>query len=268
MYLAAIADSQPQPPTMHSSQYPGGGVLQPGAHYMQKQQQQMMPQSLMAARFHVLRLISVQRRLFLICVEETSLPTEQTTDIPAACGTHPQTNDQNGVLESNTPENGYRLPRYNVNLQSIAVNGQILSIASSVFATSSNRGTIIDSGTTLAYLAEEVYDPFVNAINSANRFAIRKPYFYQGKPVLFNFLQGGAAVWCIGFQKLQGQGITILGGSLSVNVSAMNNGRTEFVNAGQLDNSSVPYEPCKLLPSIVVIAFLLHIAFFGVFLFL
>ncbi|GFP94111.1 hypothetical protein PHJA_001555500 [Phtheirospermum japonicum] len=48
-------------------------------------------------------------------------------------------------------------------------------------------------------------------INSANRFAIHKPYFYQGKPVLFNFLQGGAAVWCIGFQKLRGQGITILG---------------------------------------------------------
>ncbi|GFQ01470.1 grf1-interacting factor 1 [Phtheirospermum japonicum] len=50
MYLAAIADSQPQPPTMHSSQYPGGGVLQPGTHYMQQQQQQMTPQSLMAAR--------------------------------------------------------------------------------------------------------------------------------------------------------------------------------------------------------------------------
>lgn len=25
-------------------------------------------------------------------------------------------------------------------------------------------------------------------------------------------LQGGAALWCIGFQKIQGQGITILGG--------------------------------------------------------
>jgi hypothetical protein len=25
-------------------------------------------------------------------------------------------------------------------------------------------------------------------------------------------LQGGAAVWCIGFQKIQGQGVTILGG--------------------------------------------------------
>ncbi|GFP85877.1 aspartic proteinase-like protein 2 [Phtheirospermum japonicum] len=214
-------------------------------------------------------------------------------------------------------------PHYNVNLQSIAVNGQILPIASSVFATSSNRGTIIDSGTTLAYLAEEVYDPFVNAILQIVSQSV-SPIFTKGNQcyltsssvseifpsVSLNFaggasmvlrpedylLQqnsvGGAAVWCIGFQKLQGQGITILGDivlkdkvvvydlagqrigwanydcSLSVNVSTTNNGRTEFVNAGQLDNSSVRYEPCKLIPSIVVIAFLLHIAFFGVFPFL
>ncbi|XP_004302069.1 PREDICTED: GRF1-interacting factor 1 [Fragaria vesca subsp. vesca] len=50
MYLAAIADSQPQPPTMHP-QYPSGGMMQPGASYMQQQAaQQMSPQSLMAAR--------------------------------------------------------------------------------------------------------------------------------------------------------------------------------------------------------------------------
>ncbi|KAL8498703.1 hypothetical protein ACS0TY_021873 [Phlomoides rotata] len=40
----------------------------------------------------------------------------------------------------------FKLPHYNVNLQSIAVNGQTLSIDSSVFATTSNRGTIINSG--------------------------------------------------------------------------------------------------------------------------
>ncbi|XP_041022328.1 GRF1-interacting factor 1-like [Juglans microcarpa x Juglans regia] len=50
MYLAAIADSQPQPPTMHG-QFPSGGIMQPGAQYMHHQQaQQMTPQSLMAAR--------------------------------------------------------------------------------------------------------------------------------------------------------------------------------------------------------------------------
>ncbi|XP_050275235.1 GRF1-interacting factor 1 isoform X1 [Quercus robur] len=54
MYLAAIADSQPQPPTMHG-QFPPSGIMQPGAHYMQHQQaQQMTPQSLMAARSSML----------------------------------------------------------------------------------------------------------------------------------------------------------------------------------------------------------------------
>ncbi|KAG6682424.1 hypothetical protein I3842_13G141100 [Carya illinoinensis] len=57
-------------------------------------------------------------------------------------------------------------PHYNLNLQSISVNGQTLSIDPEVFATSSNRGTIVDSGTTLAYLAEEAYSPFVTAITS------------------------------------------------------------------------------------------------------
>lgn len=52
MYLAAIADSQPQPPTMH--QYSNAGV-QPGGHYLQHQQaQQMNQQSLMAARSSML----------------------------------------------------------------------------------------------------------------------------------------------------------------------------------------------------------------------
>lgn len=55
-------------------------------------------------------------------------------------------------------------PHYNLNLQSISVNGQTLSIDPSVFATSSNQGTIVDSGTTLAYLAEEAYNPFVSAV--------------------------------------------------------------------------------------------------------
>ncbi|KAM3360028.1 hypothetical protein BC332_30067 [Capsicum chinense] len=46
MYLAAIADSQPQPPSMHS-QLASGGMMQAGAHYLQQQQAQQ--QSFMAA---------------------------------------------------------------------------------------------------------------------------------------------------------------------------------------------------------------------------
>ncbi|KAE8720963.1 GRF1-interacting factor 1 [Hibiscus syriacus] len=53
--LAAIADSQPQPPTMHA-QFPSGGIMQPGGgHYMQHQQaQQMTQQPVMAARSSML----------------------------------------------------------------------------------------------------------------------------------------------------------------------------------------------------------------------
>ncbi|KAL9259124.1 GRF1-interacting factor 1-like protein [Drosera capensis] len=56
MYLAAIADSQPQPPLMHS-QFPPSGIMQPGAaHYMQQHQQvlAMSPQAMMAARSSML----------------------------------------------------------------------------------------------------------------------------------------------------------------------------------------------------------------------
>ncbi|KAL9248007.1 hypothetical protein vseg_021373 [Gypsophila vaccaria] len=55
MYLAAIADAQPQPATMHS-QYAQSSMMQSGAQYMQQQQQaqQMTPQALMAARSSML----------------------------------------------------------------------------------------------------------------------------------------------------------------------------------------------------------------------
>lgn len=52
-----------------------------------------------------------------------------------------------------------------MNLETIALNGQTLAISPQVFETSSNRGTIVDSGTTLAYLAEEAYEVFVNAVS-------------------------------------------------------------------------------------------------------
>ncbi|MCH97088.1 aspartic proteinase-like protein 2-like, partial [Trifolium medium] len=64
-------------------------------------------------------------------------------------------------------------PHYNLNLQSISVNGQPLKIDASVFATSNNSGTIVDSGTTLAYLAEEAYDSFVNAITATIPQSVR-----------------------------------------------------------------------------------------------
>ncbi|KAJ6309595.1 hypothetical protein OIU76_014520 [Salix suchowensis] len=187
-------------------------------------------------------------------------------------------------------------PHYNLYLQSISVNGQTLAIDSSVFGTSSNQGTIIDSGTTLAYLAEEAYDPFISAITSIVSPSVH-PYLSKGShcylmsssindifpQVSLNFAGGasmilipqdyliqqssitGALLWCIGFQKIQGQGITILGDlvlkdkivvydianqrigwanydcSMSVNVStALDTGKSEFVNAGTLSNNGSP----------------------------
>ncbi|CAN6561861.1 unnamed protein product [Malus baccata var. baccata] len=132
-------------------------------------------------------------------------------------------------------------PHYNLNMKNIAVNGQILDIASSVFATSDTQGTIVDSGTTLAYLAENAYDPFVNAITSAVSQSVT-PVTSQGEQcyivtssistafpqVSLNFdgnasmilrpedylLQqnsmNGDEVWCIGIAKNQGQQ-TVLG---------------------------------------------------------
>ncbi|PON32557.1 Aspartic peptidase [Parasponia andersonii] len=206
-------------------------------------------------------------------------------------------------------------PHYNLNLQSISVNGQALSIDPAVFATSSNRGTIIDSGTTLAYLAEEAYEPFINAITDAVSQSVR-PVLSKGTQcylitssvvdifpqVSLNFAGGAsmflrpqdyliqqnsigsAAVWCIGFQKIPGQGITILGDlvlkdkivvydlvghrigwanydcSMSVNVSTTSSiGKTEYVNAGQFnENSSFRNEACNSF-LVCVLGFLIHI---------
>ncbi|PON56146.1 Aspartic peptidase [Parasponia andersonii] len=204
-------------------------------------------------------------------------------------------------------------PHYNLDLQSIAVNGQILPIDQAAFATSNNRGTIVDSGTTLAYLVEEAYNPFVSAVTGYVSQSVT-PIVSKGNqcyvvptsisdifpPVSLNFaggasmvlkpeeylihqgFVGGAALWCIGFQKVQG-GITILGDlvlkdkifvydiahqrigwanydcSMSVNVSVTSS-KDEYINAGQLSStSSSPREMLfKMLPAAFVALLLLH----------
>ncbi|XP_044473965.1 aspartic proteinase 36-like isoform X6 [Mangifera indica] len=145
-------------------------------------------------------------------------------------------------------------PHYNINLQSISVNGTLLPIDPAAFAASNNRETIVDSGTTLTYLVEEAFDPFVDA--------------------------GGAAMWCIGFEKVQGE-VSILGDlvlkdkifvydlaqqrlgwanydcSLSVNVS-ITVGKDEFINAGQLSVSSSSRDMLLKMLLLSFIALLLH----------
>lgn len=206
-----------------------------------------------------------------------------------------------------------------MNLESIALNGQTLAISPQVFETSSNRGTIVDSGTTLAYLAEEAYEIFVNAISQAVsqnvrllvargnlcylttssvgdifptvslNFAGGATMVLRGEEYLIQQNSiGGAAVWCMGFQKISGQGLTILGDlvlkdkiivydlagqrigwasydcSQAVNVSATTSrGKTEYVNAGQYgNNSSSRNYPYTLLLS-VLLTFVLQALVFG-----
>ncbi|PIN01837.1 Aspartyl protease [Handroanthus impetiginosus] len=48
-------------------------------------------------------------------------------------------------------------PHYNVNLKAVEVGGEFLNLSTDLFDMGSSRGTIIDSGTTLAYLPSEVY---------------------------------------------------------------------------------------------------------------
>lgn len=58
---------------------------------------------------------------------------------------------------------------YNVNLESISVIVQTLTIDHSVFALSDHQpGIIIDYGTTLVYITEEAYTPVVDAVSTTS----------------------------------------------------------------------------------------------------
>ncbi|KAG5556747.1 hypothetical protein RHGRI_007123 [Rhododendron griersonianum] len=207
-------------------------------------------------------------------------------------------------------------PHYNLYLQSIAVNGQLLPIDPAVFATSTNRGTIVDSGTTLTYLVEEAFDPFVKAVTavvsqSATPFISKGNQCYRVPtsiseifpPVALNFAGGasmvlrpvdylvhdgfvdGAPMWCIGFQRVQDPGVSILGDlvlkdkiivydiagqrlgwadydcSTSVNVS-ITFGKDEFLNAGQLSVSrSSKTTLFKLIPLSITLL-IIHLSLF------
>ncbi|KAL7614147.1 hypothetical protein Lser_V15G07974 [Lactuca serriola] len=214
-------------------------------------------------------------------------------------------------------------PHYNVNLQSISVNGQTLSIDPSVFAIDDNQGgTIIDSGTTLGYLAEGAYTPFVDAITQSVSQSVQ-PLISKGNrcylitssvsdifPIVsLNFAGGasmnlrpqdyllqqnsvnGAEVWCIGFQTIPNQGITILGDLVlkdkiivydlggqrigwadydcetNVNVSSTSSGgRSEVVNAGQIGGvgSSLQITRYQLIPVLLLVSIVhLVVMFFG-----
>lgn len=45
------------------------------------------------------------------------------------------------------------------------MGGDVLQLPTDVFDAGDQKGTIIDSGTTLAYLPEEVYDPMLKKVD-------------------------------------------------------------------------------------------------------
>ena len=55
-------------------------------------------------------------------------------------------------------------PHYNVNLKSINVNG-VSTLVNSEVSSDGSTGTIIDSGTTLAYFSDDVYNHVQNAVS-------------------------------------------------------------------------------------------------------
>lgn len=52
-------------------------------------------------------------------------------------------------------------PHYSVNMTGVRVGHTFLSIPTDASEAGDRRGTIIDSGTTLAYLPEWIYEPLV-----------------------------------------------------------------------------------------------------------
>ncbi|CAL5438522.1 unnamed protein product [Camellia sinensis] len=57
-------------------------------------------------------------------------------------------------------------PHYNVNMTAVEVGRDFLNLPTDVFEIGDKKGTIIDSGTTLAYLPELIYEPLVTKILS------------------------------------------------------------------------------------------------------
>lgn len=134
-------------------------------------------------------------------------------------------------------------PHYNVIMKAVEVGGNVLDTPTDVFGDGSGGGTIIDSGTTLAYLPDGIYTPVMQKIVGAqpnlpmhtveSQF---KCFFYSGNiddgfPVVkFHFEDSLSLTvyphdylfevhdreWCIGWQNKgmqtrDGREITLLG---------------------------------------------------------
>nr|XP_043634965.1 aspartic proteinase 36-like [Erigeron canadensis] len=132
---------------------------------------------------------------------------------------------------------------YNIELKSIDVNGESLKISTSIFDFMKKKGAVVDSGTTLAYFPDEVFNQLMEKIMVAQPEnkpqtveKVFKCYKYSGNiddgfpDVTFHFenslslkvsphqyfFQVEDDVWCIGFQNSNiqdkaGADLTLLG---------------------------------------------------------
>ncbi|KAG4395413.1 hypothetical protein GLYMA_20G218902v4 [Glycine max] len=135
------------------------------------------------------------------------------------------------------------MAHYNVVLKSIEVDTDILQLPSDIFDSVNGKGTVIDSGTTLAYLPAIVYDELIQKVlarqpglklylveqqfrcflytgNVDRGFPVVKLHFKDSLSLtvyphdyLFQFKDG---IWCIGWQRSvaqtkNGKDMTLLG---------------------------------------------------------
>nr|KAJ0189058.1 hypothetical protein LSAT_V11C800388880 [Lactuca sativa] len=159
---------------------------------------------------------------------------------------------------------------YNVELKEIQVGDDVLQLPKDFFGVGTNQGTIIDSGTTLAYLPDLAYKQLIKKINAAQpnlkshivdqQFTC---YKYSGNvekgfPVVTFHFKNSLSMkvyphqylfevedqeWCIGFQdsNLQtkdGKEITLLGGSSTIKVKDEESRKVYTVRGDKLSHSS------------------------------
>ncbi|EFJ08415.1 hypothetical protein SELMODRAFT_131679 [Selaginella moellendorffii] len=117
------------------------------------------------------------------------------------------------------------MSHYNVVLQSISVNNANLTIDPKLFSNDVMQGTIFDSGTTLAYLPDEAYQAFTQAVSLVvapfllcdtrlSRFIYKLfpnvVLYFEGAsmtltPAEYLIRQASAAnapIWCMGWQSM------------------------------------------------------------------
>lgn len=69
-------------------------------------------------------------------------------------------------------------PHYNVNMTAVAVGHDFLNLSANVFGVGDEKGTIIDSGTTLAYLPQVIYDPLIRKVSLMLLFTFNLSNFF------------------------------------------------------------------------------------------